>query len=372
MADGSVMVRDAGRFYDAGPTTELFVATGHMGRSIISCDDGQSWVADESDLDAFRCFRGGGNPDGGSAGCDHNEGTNRGGVFVNGAFVSTFGYDAPGSVRRSLDGVEWSRVVEATSFAALVAGTNGVLLAASRTPSWSTDNGLSFKPGEEARFEWMGNRLDDVRFAASVPGIFAMYAEGVFGPAIHSDLQLAVDGGQHWEHVDLPVECGARASIGFSGGGGRLLYIDQASACVSSDGRTFTAHALPAYAEKGPMWSGTGFLVWGTRGNPTYESVVMRSPDGAVWSAEKATTRTALGDGGIELTRGPYVGPVARSADGTFVTVNSDFNASYERQQFYRSTDGATWDALPAPAFSGSHPLISIAWGRAKTPFVCR
>ena len=73
--DASAAIRDAGLFYDAGPTLDLFVATGHMGRSIVSGDDGRSWVADESDLDAFRCFRANGNPDGGSADCDHNEAT---------------------------------------------------------------------------------------------------------------------------------------------------------------------------------------------------------------------------------------------------------------------------------------------------------
>lgn len=64
-----------GTAVDAG-TVSLFVAIGHVTRSIVSCDDGRTWVANRSDNDEIRCFTSA--PDGGSADCDHRYGAGRG------------------------------------------------------------------------------------------------------------------------------------------------------------------------------------------------------------------------------------------------------------------------------------------------------
>jgi hypothetical protein len=43
--------------------------------------------------------------------------------------------------------------------------------------------------------------------------------------------------------------------------------------------------------------------------------------------------------------------------------VNGGWDQWYERQRFYRSTDGVTWDELAAGAFTGGHPVRFAAAG---------
>ena len=370
-ADGSVFDAGTPPVIDAGPELiSLFVANGHQGRTIISCDDGKTWVANQSDNPAFVCWgpNNTGNPDGGSNDCDHTENSGHGVEFSNGWFVASYGHGAPGSVRRSRDGVNWVRSLEGSNFDALVVGAGGTMLAANRSPSWSRDDGLTWQRGPDAEFvNSNGDPIWNVRAATFGNGEFAMFA----ADSTH-EVRVTVDGGQAWVHADFPDVCGAAYTVGFGSGGGRMLYVDQATACVSTDGMHFTAHALPAGAESGPMWSGTEFLVWGNRGDPTYERIVMRSADGVTWTTTALATRTALPDGGFQLGGAPVVGAVGHNANGTFAMVNGGWEAWYDRQQFYRSTDGITWDVLPHTAFVGSHPIGRIVSGRVERPAICK
>jgi len=54
---------------DAG-STPVFVAQGHAGRTTVSCDDGNTWVANRSDNDSIVCFTNG-------VDCDHQSGAGR-------------------------------------------------------------------------------------------------------------------------------------------------------------------------------------------------------------------------------------------------------------------------------------------------------
>src|SRR5690606_6858809 len=81
----------------------LFVAQGHLGRTVISCDGGQSWTADQSNDAEAQCWSG---PDD-EPDCDHDPGAGRGIVFADGWFVATFGWGPPGGIVRSRDGVAW-------------------------------------------------------------------------------------------------------------------------------------------------------------------------------------------------------------------------------------------------------------------------
>ena len=369
--DSGLAVVDSGQVSDAGPPLiSLFVANGHQGRTIISCDDGKTWVANTSDNDAFVCWgdNGSGNPDGGSNDCDHTENSGHGVEFSDGWFVASYGHGAPGSIRRSRDGVNWERTVEGTQFSNLVVGDNGTLLAAGRGPSWSVDDGKTWQRGPDAEFvSAAGDAIWNVRAAAFANGVFAMFA----ADGAH-EVRVTTDGGMNWVHAEVPDICGAKYTVGFGSGGGKLLYVDQLTACVSSDGMHFTATALPAGASSGPVWSGSEFLVWGQLDAPSYQRVVMRSPDGVTWTSTPTASRWALSDGGVQVGGGPEVGAVGHSASGVFATVNGGWQGWYGKQQFYRSTDGITWDALPATAFVGSHPIGRIASGRVVKPAACR
>jgi hypothetical protein len=76
-------------------------------------------------------------------------------------------------------------------------------------------------------------------------------------------------------------------------------------------------------------------------------------------------------DGTTSTSPGPWIGPVARRDAGTFVAVNDGRQQWYEKQSFYRSTDGVTWDALEPGAFVGSHPMTFISFGMAEPSAMC-
>jgi hypothetical protein len=95
--------------------------------------------------------------------------------------------------------------------------------------------------------------------------------------------------------------------------------------------------------------------------------VMLRSPDGVTWTS--TATKLQKSDG--SSASGPAVGPVARSAAGTYVATNAGWQVWYEKQVFYRSTDGVTWQALPTGAFKGSHPVKFITPGRLARGAAC-
>ncbi len=82
-------------------------------------------------------------------------------------------------------------------------------------------------------------------------------------------------------------------------------------------------------------------------------------------------TRTALSDGGVEMSSAPELGAIGISPRGTLVAVRGGWTNWYSKQAFYRSTDGMTWDVLPPSAFLGSHPMSSIIWGLAVSSTAC-
>jgi hypothetical protein len=141
-----------------------FVAQGHMGRTIVSCDDGLSWVADRSldregdhyvcdVIDPAVCWvdgmgcnfldNGACVPKATQCDCDHHPGAGTGIAYGNGWFVATWGWGPKGSVRRSQDGVSWQEVLSDTSFGGMAFGLDR-FMAGDRQPRRSLDDGASW------------------------------------------------------------------------------------------------------------------------------------------------------------------------------------------------------------------------------------
>jgi len=125
----------------SGEAVPLFVAQGDLGRTTVSCDDGLTWVANQSSDDAAVCFTGG-------LDCDHSPGAGRGITWGNGWFVATFGWGPPGAIRRSRDGVTWEPVTTGTTFAGVAFGDDQFL--AGGRPAWvgGSDGGGWKKAGD--------------------------------------------------------------------------------------------------------------------------------------------------------------------------------------------------------------------------------
>jgi hypothetical protein len=99
--------------------------------------------------------------------------------------------------------------------------------------------------------------------------------------------------------------------------------------------------------------------------------MLYESPDGAAWTAKPTEVRKKNPDGTTQTSPGPHLGAVDRSDKGTFVAVNGGWQQYYEKQRFYRSSDGITWDELPAGSFVGSHPVQFITHGLGEKSAVC-
>jgi hypothetical protein len=339
----------------------IFVAQGHMARTIVSCDDGMTWVGNRSDDDAYPCFSGPGFD------CDHNPGAGRGIAYGNGYFVATFGWGYPGSIRRSKNGVDWETTLPGKTFAGIVFG-DGVFLAGERPPQISDGSGAMWaQGGDPDSAVWNTRRTG---FAPHDGGRFLL----AFGGNEGNDLNVSKDRGATWTRpTTLPSACAGDIQWegGFAYGNGAIVVLGgKGVACRSLDGGdTWTESNIGGGVGARLLWTGSEFVTWGRDSN--FAAMRFTSTDGATWTATPTEVRKKNADGTTQTSPGPNLGAVDRSDAGTYVGVNGGWTDWYEKQRFYRSTDGITWDELPAGSFVGSHPISFITHGLAEKSAVC-
>lgn len=327
---------------DAGPpapeTVGVFVASGHAGRTIVSCDDGKTWRFDQSLDPNLRCFADA------ASDCDHHPGAARGLTYGNGWFFRTNGWGKPGAVSRSRNGIAWEPVTKDTTFGGVVFQNNIVVLGA-RTPQVSTNDGVTFTPGPDGAIQgW------NVRRASVAGGLFWLLGDD------GSDVSHSADG-KSWTAVkNMPVDCGKmQGGGGFASIGATIVLAGETNVvCRSTDGgTTWTQGTFPGGAvASSPLLVTNGeFRTWGG-------GKMLTSKDGATWTA-------------TALTKPVPLGVVAQSAGGTYVSVRGGWQTWYEKQEFYRSTDGITWTTLPATDAPGGHPIGWMTWGRVPAELAC-
>jgi hypothetical protein len=353
----------------------IFVAQGMVGRTTISCDDGLTWVADRAwDVEGDPHLCGSDTPvtcdaEGSTCSqvwfdgtcsmepcdCGHSPRFSKGVVYGAGRFVATWGWGWPGAIAASTNGVDWTTALDNDTFGGLRFGGDR-FVAASRTPQVSLD-GLTWTPSAEANFEGAdGVTIWSVRrfgFADVDGGRFVAYASGDSS----TDTLVSSDGGDTWwRPSSIPADClgeGPGAYGDILGGNGVIVMVDgDGHSCRSTDGGdTWTSSQVTdqRIASSG-VWTGEEFWFWGW-GNR------YRSADGVAWTTEP-------------IVADADVGPVARSPDGTLVAVNNVW-LGYDAQVFLRSTDGLTWDTLPAGSFAPSHPIFFITHGFAEASDAC-
>lgn len=348
---------------DAG-TIGLFVAIGHVTRSTVSCDDGLTWVANQSGNDAIRCFTSA--PDGGSADCDHKYGAGRGLAWTpQSGFVGNWGWGDPGVIRKSFDGVTWTEVDRGSNFASMAVGTDGTLFAASRSGKVSRNGGDTWAAAGTANLQANGMAVWNVRrggAGGTGAGVFVVVADSNTA-MVSADLST-------WRAPQTyPSTCGANIQWegGVASGNGVLVILGgDGVACRSTDnGLTWTAHQTGGSIDSRLLWTGSEFITWGTVSN---QRRVLRSADGLAWTSAATSLRR---NGAPVSGNGPLIGAVARSPSGTFVAANGGWQTWYASQRFFRSADGVTWDELPQASFVGSHPIQHIVWGVGPRPAAC-
>lgn len=353
----------------------ILVAQGMMGRTILSCDDGLSWIHDRSfdreavdaagnvtlasemvcgDTAQVRCeqtackLKQSDGTCGTASPCDcgHHPGYAKGIAMANGQVLANFGWGHPGVVLRSVDGARWTtlRHFDASFlFPNLVFGA-GRFVHFSSLPMVS-DDGVQWRPGGFAGFNGQGQSWTSPRAFA-----FLDYGGGRFIGAIDGNqLRVSADKAETWT-TPANVPAGCTDSIGssqqiLSGNGVALIVTGTGFSCRTADGgNTWTMHRIAT--ENLSAWgvfANGHFSVWG--GATKYTST-----DGATWTA------TGLG-------RSVSLGAVGASVSGTLVAVNTLWEG-YEQQRFMRSTDdGLTWTTLADDKYRKGHPIHRIAAG---------
>lgn len=315
----------------------IFVAQGHMGRTTVSCDDGRTWVHDQSSSASVRCFEG--------IDCDHGPGSAGGIIYNDGTFYATFGWGQPGGAFKSVNGVDWTPLITGTTFSNMAIG-GGWLVGGDHYPPRSNDLGQTWSDGVDSTLSVWTTR--NVAYVRAAGGLFLLLSAN----DDQSDLVISRDFGATWQQTrSFPARCGVW-NKGIFYEQGKIIIVDgQGSSCISQDGgETFVAHDIGGRIESAVIYDGARFHGW-------IYGVHYSSQDAVTWSSQPTVPESFEARG------------VARSDSGTFVASNSGWVSWYEQQKFWRSSDGTTWEELPRSAYNGSHPINHIAFGRvANSP----
>ena len=243
----------------------VFLAQGHYGRTTISCDDGKTWILDQSQDDAVRCFEN-------DLDCDHNAFAGRGIAHGEQTFVLTWGWGAPGSVVRSEDAANFEQVLSETPTFADIAFGNGRFVANNGMTQISDDLGKTWSPGGPLGID-INTRA--IEFFPHDAGVFVVTGESGEERAI----VRSPDGVTWTPASQRPPECGQYV-IGMAyGAGTAIIASGSGHVCHSSDGGDTWEHvALSDRLTSPPVWTGSEFFV--------YEGGILhRSPDGAAWQS---------------------------------------------------------------------------------------
>lgn len=310
----------------------VFVAQGHVGRTLISCDDGFSWIHDISDDDNIVCYE--------RDECDHQNFSASGITYNDGLFFAVYGHGAPGTLRRSSDGVHWEVLGEGNSDGG-VSYVNKILLVVSGNMRTSKDAGVTFQQN------------------GSIPGYRIPRTHATSGSVIlvtgdDADKLVSQDGGLTWSLPRLENVAWQRTLFVADNGKGLLVSVSSvhngssptmAYAATSTDnGLNWKGKLLYSGGDdsdwSGMYFDGTQFVGW-------FNYKLWTSLNGVDWDSSAVNDGNAL------------KGPIARGAMGTYVS----FHGVYGNQKAYRSTDGKNWFALDAQHFKAGHPIGHVVSG---------
>jgi hypothetical protein len=317
---------------DAGPTAptkaDVFLAFGKMGRTIMSCDDGVTWINNRSDDDKARCWV---DKDPNYVECDHHATSSVGlDVASDGWFYAQYGWGFNGTVRRSRNGVAWETVRKDGWGGGLA--VSGTTIFSLWSTGWATsaesfDHGFAHRAGQK------------------------LFVVG----RLKGELGVSLDAGSSWT---VAPTFGSGSDVSFAEGNGILVAtMNQdtpsnpssrpAFASRSSDnGKTWQNIMVDAESwSANVIFNGSQFVNWSA-------GRTLRSSDGVKWTSAAAVGAAKFG-GSVALNL----------RTGTYATVVGNWGAWYDNQVALRSTDGITWTKLDAAHFAGGHPIVKVVQG---------
>jgi hypothetical protein len=376
-----------------GKMVSVMVAVGKLGRSTISCDDGVTWIQNESENDNAECWTGSyyqylcpvlpaTNPpkyaeketatDGCIANpkynpyweCDHEAHSTNGIAFQNGWFVKTQGHGPPGRILRSPDGVAWELLPQAgtDTYDGITAG-NGIFYAGAWVTKIATGDASVWTNGKAETWE-----IRNIRNSGFTP-----YGGGRFFQMGDLGLLYTTDNGltkkspsepsvawrpQREKPEDPePPSCGN----GFaSNDDGSIILLTRGSRqiCQSTDGGDHWVFGSQITGLEGiggglnssVLWSGKEFIFW-------QAGRVYKSANGRNWTSAVMSGVSKLETVGV-------------TQNGVFVSAYLDWTHPYSEQVFYRSIDGQNW--TESREYVKSHPITYMASGRVPANSYCK
>ncbi|MBL8954563.1 MAG: hypothetical protein JNK82_27535, partial [Myxococcaceae bacterium] len=244
--DAGSPVIDAGTIPDAGRTLGVFVATGSVGRTIASFDDGRTWESNREDQGGEICTS--------SAPpntCYEGNKTARGVTFFGGHFFVTFDWSQQSgrsnSVRRSSDGRTWTPTLTPGGFGGIAAGAGAVVLAGPSGTTYmlrSTDLGATWQQVQNGYSSWV-----NFRHAAFVQALGGRFIVGGDGNGFSTHRVVTSRDGASWSiPTTMPAACptALRLNAGFGSVGDRIVMVGSDGAACRSDDGGLTWQVMPA------------------------------------------------------------------------------------------------------------------------------
>ncbi len=316
---------------------DIFIAQGHMARTVMSCDDGRTWIRDQSQNNNTRCWVDG-NPN--YVECDHTPYAGRGIDHGDGWLFTNFGWGFNGSIRRSRDGLNWE-TIRTGAWANGLFYSRGVLFSLWNQGSISTNMGLNWTD-LTARPTAGYSHPEAMRVNDKF--ILNGRADGtrIFG--------ISYDEGATFIR---PATLQTNWLKKIAEGGNKMVAVghidDQTYSAVSLDqGLTWTVREQARGLRLTELvYTSQGFVTWG-------RSQRLISADGLTWTSTVSKI-------GISNDYVNFQGPITYNPNtGTFIWIQNFWANYYDKQKALRSSDGITWIQLPNTSFQGGHPIIYV------------
>lgn len=350
--DATTAPIDAQRWNDANATSDappagrrnVWIVQGQMARTVLTCDGGLTWRHDRSDNDNARC---GVEGDPNYVDCSHHSTSAHSLTYGDGWFFAKYGHGAPGTLRRSQDGISWETFAEEpTDQIGDLAFGGGRLIA-----YWENAMAYSSDKGES----WISEPTPVIDFAIFHEVEGHIFLQGRENGFLHSS-----DGGMSWAGPTNPFNPGHPATrFGLAG-----MYAVSGARIVA----VFTDEGIPT-----TLWSGVSTdhgATWekwivAQSGNRYWEAIVHNGNQFVAWTPEDVWTSVD----GVAWTETPLpnqarvMGPVAYDRDTErFINIYNDSSTNFYAGQFAQtSTDGITWTR--SEQFVGGHPVMRIVRG---------
>lgn len=348
------------------PEQVILVAAGRMGRTVASCDGGESWIGDRdlaAEGDAQYC--GVAQPEIACGqtpcqqlrndGCEmeavctcsgHEPGETRGLAFGEGWFIAVVGWGTPAIKIRSRDGLQWEVVDRGGSTPGIYHYEDRFILGGTGFTT-STDGGTS----------WVST-MDRIKELGQHAVVSYIPTSGYYFIRGDTGVARSKDGGASWEVItaQMPEKCVGNQNRAMVSLGRKAVFVGGTASmpelCVSQDGgETWMSEPIARGEINSELTaSATAIYSWGGKGR-------FVSTDGLTWTAEPYTS----------VPRDTAVQEVLHDpVHGRFVMLT---RGEYGTQRILLSEDGLSWregGALPP-----RHGLKFLKLGVAPEGFVC-